>query len=813
MSTSSPRLYPLSSATRRRLTFLSIAAYLAITIAATALVLAFMLAIVLRPLPFSQPRELRVVLAITKADISGLSKGWCDAMQSRRIPLSCFTSSAGTARARGDSAVVSIARVDRAFFGVVRPVGIRGRTMAEDQGAVVIGSRLARRLRVGIGDVIRLGETLHPVNGTAPEGLYPPGTDVWILDSGSSAAEQAATGSYTALTRSPEQELNSAWSSIRAGALRRASGADSLHLRSIPLMTVLRGESIGALKLALAAVLLAFLLACSNVAALLLLRSLSRERELAIRSALGATNTALAGALAKEAVLLAGTSACFAVLLSAAAVRLGWVVRILDVDLQDAGLALRWLIPAAVVLAFFAAAVAMLLPISHLRRVQLRNVLDESGTSVSAGRRDRRWRRAIVVAEIALTVVLLSVGSVLARAYQRVLQAPLGYDADKVLVTEAQTNVASGRLDATYAPAARRLADRLATSRAIEAATVWSTVSPPANIPPGDVLTVDGGEAPRNARRGLWRLHGVTGQFFRTFELRLVAGRDISVFDTEASSNVAVINEAAARAWWPRKSALGQRFRISGDGKNPSDWITVVGIVVNSQPVDRFGRVLAAEQPVGEVRPLVFLPLSGLARLVGLTNHCLGCSPLSIAVRPRAASWQEARRALEDQSRLLFPQVAFSPAATFAEDQVASQFSALRKSTRLLLSFSVIAIMLCLAGLVAVVQESVRNRRKEYAIRLAIGCTARSIVWLAASGGVTLTLYGGVLGIAIALSLNPILFPRIGGIATIGIQHSHSQPMVLIGSLVFLVAVSVSACLVPALRLLKLAPAAVLRGT
>ncbi len=553
-----------------------------------------------------------------------------------------------------------------------------------------------------------------------------------------------------------------------------------------PLHTEVIGDVERPTMVLFGAVIFVLLIACANVANLLLARADGRRREFAIRTALGAARLRLARQLAVEHLLLSGAGGIVGAVLAY------WIIAAIRVvapeDLPrigSIGLDGRSLL--------FAAAAAVLAGLGFglvpaLRRLDagLAARLREAGAGMTAGRQRHRTRRALVIAEAALATALAAGAGLMARSFARLQAVDPGFRTQGVLTARIMLP------DQPYGDSTRdrdyysTLVERVAALPGVRSAGAVTNLPLTGSL--GDInIQIEGRETPRGAlhRRSDWQV--VTPGYFDAMGMRLLRGRGIEAGDRENTPGAVVINEALARLYWPGADPIGARFRLGG-GAAPGV-VTVVGVVANV----RHASLGAPPDPELYLahRQFRFWNGGGAAQGMTIVLHTAGM-PVSLAAGLRSAV------AAIDPS---VPVGLVRPMDAVAATSVAQpRFLAL-----LFGAFSVAALLLSGVGLYGVLAYIVSLRGNEFAVRLAFGASAARLGAMVVRDAMGLVLAGIGAGLVMALLLGRLLRGLLYDVAP-------ADPAALLIAAGSLLVVAALAVWVPARRALMVAPAAALRG-
>ena len=545
----------------------------------------------------------------------------------------------------------------------------------------------------------------------------------------------------------------------------------------VPLSLVVIGPKARlALWMFTAAVFCVLLIAAANVASLSLARSVRRSREMAIRAAVGASPVRILRQLLAESVTLASISGLLGSLLAQAGILLIRTLQPVNLArLNEVSLDLQVLCW-AVFISFVTGILVGLAPAFTLWRRNLRPSAEEGGRSISGGAATRGIRRALVVTEFALAIILTVGAGLLIRSWWNVESIDPGFRAERVLSIELRTPpfmAAAQRAD-FYS----RVLEQVESLPGVESVGLTSDLfissMPERNLTPE-------GNSRNSSERLPFRRDEVSPGFFKALATPLLNGRFFSAQDGPESPRVAIINDAMARRLWPGIDAVGKRFKF-GSRDSASPWLTVVGVVADMR---RQGLELA---PIPQIfESLMQNPSSGGSLLVRTSID----EPLKMV-----GSIQAAISRVERNAPLY--------GATTLEDRLGAFLTPRRFQTSVIVGFSAIALLMAAIGIYGLIQYSVATRTHEIGIRMAIGAQTGDIFRLIIAEGLKLSLAGLVLGLAGALWVSQLGRNLLFGVAA-------TDPMTLIAVSVLLTIVAISASGLPARRATKIEPLAALR--
>ena len=528
------------------------------------------------------------------------------------------------------------------------------------------------------------------------------------------------------------------------------------------------------------AVFCVFLIAAANVTSLSLARSTARAREMAVRAALGANAGRIVRQLLTESVVLAAVSGVMGTLLALGGIRLIRAFGPANLPrLNEVSLDLR-VLGWALAISLLAGILVGLAPAMTTMRRDLRPSGEESGRSVSGGTSSRRIRRALVVAEFALAIVLLVGAGLLVRSWWYVNNIDPGFRPERVLVMEVSTpttfSVPAQRTDLYH-----RVLEQIQAVPGVESAGIIDDLF--SDNPREHVLTVERDDGTVSERLRLTR-DEVSADFFRTLGTPLLRGRFFSIGDRPEAPRVAIINEAMARRSWPGHDPVGRRFKF-GPRDSDGPWYTVVGVVgdMRRQGLER------------EALPQIFVSLAQNppSRNVDLFIRTSSDDPLAMAGALRAAVRRVEKNA---------PIFGVAP----LEQQLGTYLTQRRFQTSLLTGFSVVALLMAAVGIYGLIQYSIATRTREIGLRMAIGAQAGDIFRMMIGEGLTLSLTGVALGLVGAWWLG-----RAGSSLLFGV--TASDPLTFTTVSLLLTAVAMAACYFPARRAMRVDPIRALRVT
>jgi putative ABC transport system permease protein len=774
-------------------------ATLAIGIGASAAVFSLVNGIMLQPYPYAAPDRLVRVRAADLEDGGLAHMSFPDYVDI----ADASTLLAGMAAVDrepynlgdGDSAAyVQGAQVSANLFDVLGTTFLLGRGFRADDdtpgspAVVILGETLWRNNFAADPDIIGKQVTIdaepHTVIGVVPVGGgYPDEAALWVplrIDRDGQRRDSRWANVIGRLA--PAATLAQAQTEASALAANLASEYpdtnEGVGIRLVGLYESRTGDMQTLMALMLGAVAFVLLIVCANVASLMLSRAATRERELAVRAAMGASRLRIVRQLVTEAAVLALSGSLLGLVLGA------WTVSAFTSAIPVAlpewvDFTVDWR-----VVAFTAAAAALatllfgLAPAINASRSDLNRSLKESAPTGTRGK--RRTRAVLVVAEVALSIVLLVGAGMMIRSLLQVSAVDTGYDTDNTFMfTTAFSDVSYGEPQQRLAFYRRAREELLSLPGVRE---VGGIAQPPLRggwsfsgfVAEGDDSEVD--EAP------LALTHAVTPGYVEAAGIPLLRGRDLQETDSDADApEAALVNAVLAERYWPGEDALGKRLRFSY--MEEGAWIEVVGVTAATKHIG------LEEEAVAEI----FYPYERWASFFGRITWMVrtDTDPATVMAAAR------------DQVQQLDPNQAVYDLMTM-QAAVNESIWEVRFFTTLFWIFGAIAILLAAIGLYGLIAYGVSQRRHEIGVRRAMGAQSGNVLAMILRQGLLLATIGGAVGFAGALVLSRALASELYAV-------SPTEPSVYIGVAVLLAVVAVAASYLPALRATRVDPLVALR--
>lgn len=768
--------------------------------------------VLLRPLPFAEQEQL---VMLWKRDTTANSpfvelalaevKDWQEQARSftgfAALPATVY-GYGYVLTGRGEPVQLESAKVSGSFFSLLGAQAAQGRVFNESDDVVngakivVLSDRVWRqRFNADpqiIGQSITLTEAAFTVIGVLPaQFAFPKGVDLWLpirTVMPARATENRAASFLLAVGRlkggvtlaQAEAEMNTVIA--RIAAQHPETEAAGQRVVITPLAAYLFGDARPALWLLLAATGMLLLIATANIANLSLARATTRRREFAVRAALGAGRFRLVRQLLSESVVLAICGGVGGVMLASWLIKL--LVRMAPADIpriEEVGLNVQVLLFSLVV-TLLTALLCGLIPALTAARINLNQTLSEGGNKMSGERTAARARSALVIAEVAVTVVLLAGAALILRSFVNLSRVDLGFDPTNVLTMHLRVQGAKYAKPEARREFFRQLIERLEAQPGVVAASAV-LIRPLEGTAGWDTpFTLEGQSTAQAQQNRVPNFEAVTTHYFRTFRIPLKAGREFSEHDTEQAPRAAIISETMARTLFGAGvDPLGKRLRLGTETTDNPAWLTIVGIAGDARYREMQG-----------ARFDLYIPLAQWHN--AFVNH--------FAVRTTAdpmAMLATVRR----EVAALDPAQAVTGVGTM-EQLVAANLAQSRFSALLLNWLSGMALILAAVGIYGVLAVSVAQRTGEFGIRLALGAQGSDILKLVVGQGLRLVAIGLALGLVAALALTRLIAKLLFGV-------SATDPLTFAAIALLLATVALLACWLPARRATKVDPLVALR--
>jgi putative ABC transport system permease protein len=775
---------------------------LALGIGVTTTVFSAVNATLLRPLPYPAADRLVMVYAvIVDRNERGINISWPDYEswrdQNRSFSsLGIWTWSSHALSGGGIEAerVEGAAMSWQSFAALgVRPLLGRTFVQSEDREgrpqAVILGYDLWQRRYGGdrsiVGRAIQLDGAATTVVGVMPRGFaFPNGEQLWVpftlQDDG--RFNRGFAGTIGRLRPGVTFEQAQADLAVVSKRLEKSFPQDNTNWAADPIL--LRDDLVQRFKrpliVCLVAVGLVLLVACANVANLMLVRGAGRQREMAVRVAIGAGRRQLVRQLLVESLVLATLGGLIGIALSALGVR-ALKIAFADQLPSYATLSLdTWVVVFAVLVSIATGLLFGLIPAFRATRLDPTHSLRDGGRGSSEGLGGVRIRSGLVVAEVALSLMLLVGAGLLLKSYRALTATNLGFEPQGVLSLRVSLPTAKYPKPQQWLNFWQELYDR---TRALPGVQVVGSANgiPFSGWNVQAEMTVEGKPSAKLGEDFVAHYQQVSPDFFRTIGVPIVRGRYFTPADRDSGVSVGVVNEQFVKRKFPNEDPIGKRVKF-GRADSTDPWTTIVGVV-------RDFRHYGLPEAMG---PALYFPLYGSPR-----------PTQTLVIRTSLADPSSLTPAVLGVLRSLDPDVPAYRVQTL-EQATATSLWRQRVQGRALAVFAALALGLAIIGIYGVVSYTVAQRTRELGVRMALGATGRDVVRLIVGHGARLALIGVALGIVGALLANRALAVLLYGVKS-------NDPATYAGVALVLALVAALASWLPALRATRVDPVSAIR--
>jgi len=791
---------------------------LALGIGANTAIFSVINAVLLRPLPYPEPDRLVFIYNSLRGPYPKLGLMEAEYLrlrdQARSLEdVSLYTSTTYTLTGMGEPERISSGTASGDFFKLLGARMALGRTFrleeepAGQDKVVILSHGLWRRKFSAnpgvIGQSLILDGRSYTIVGVLPRGFKSPlelqadqAVELWTPP-GYYPPNPCCSHDLNVVGRLREwrtlKQAQTETKAVIAGVAKDYPGVypkdGSKQILLKPLTTEIVGDLRRALWTMLAAVVFVLLIACANVANLQFGRGETRVPEIVIRTALGASRGRIIRQLLVESLLLAFTGGGLGLLLAS------WGLDILPALGADKIPRLQEVTLGARVLGFTLATSLLtglvfgLAPAFQAVKFDLHTSLKEGGRASASPKGRRRLRNAMVVTEVALSLVLLAGAGLLIKSFWRLQQVDTGFTTERLLTMRLFPPESNYPDDLRVAAFYEDLLQRVRGLPGVKDAAAATSV-PIGGGNSATVIQIEGGPSEEDFRRGA-EFRVVSPSYFRTLGIHLLSGRFLEDADHEKARPVVVINETLARAYWPNEDPIGRRFRLLDAG--PEDartvFLTVVGVVADAKNNSLTGAA-DKEAYVPMRQRTVAIAGMGFARQMTLAVRT-SVEPMNLTNAIRQEVWAIDRNVPITNVRTM-------------EQILATVTSQPRFNTILLGIFAAAALALAGVGIYGVLSYSVTQRKREIGIRIALGARRSDVLRLVVKQGMLLALLGVAIGLAASFALTRLM----GGLLY---EVSATDPATFALIALILTVVSLAACYLPARRATKVDPMVALR--
>ncbi|HXI92459.1 MAG TPA: ABC transporter permease [Blastocatellia bacterium] len=774
---------------------------LALGIGANTAIFSVVNSVLLRPLPYPEPDRLAMVYGISLQAAQGKTPlceaDFLDWKSQNQVfeSLAAFSTNRFNYTGGETPQQIEGAWVTSDFFSTIGVQPALGRGFLPDEDTpkapqtVVISDGFWRRYLGSNPNVIDQQITLNARTFTII-GVMPPGflfpekeTELW-------AAERLAA------TRRGPYYMWGLGRLNRGATLERAQSEMDMIARrvqdqinspnrdwtwtSVSLAERIVGKVRPALLVLLVAVLFVLLIACANIANLLLARATAREKEISVRIALGASRPRLLRQLLTESLLLSAIGVAAGLPLAIWGIHLLVALspddlpRLQEINIDGWVLGFTLLVAAACGLIFGLA------PALQSSRLNLNESLKEGGRGSADSSGRRRLRSALVVVEIAFSLMLLVGAGLMVKSFLKLQSVSPGFNPEHILTMHLTLPRAKYDSDEKITSYYRQIIDRVTAVRGVEAAGL-SISLPPNNLEVSDSFSIEGKPWPQGASEPIVPIVSTSPDYFTALGVPLLQGRGFNATDQEGSPPVVIINQTLAERYFAGETAIGKRFKIGGADRTRNPWMEIVGVVGD---VKYSGLEVKPE-------PAYYMPLAQSAWRAAYLVVRTPLNPAGLAPAIREQIWA------------LDKDMPIAKVATM-DRLLAESVAQPRFRTLLLGIFAALALVLASVGIYGVISYSVTQRTHEIGIRMALGAQAHDVSKLVIREGVALALIGVTIGLAASLALTRLMESLLFEVST-------TDQSIFAGVGALLVAVAVLACWIPARRASRVDPMVALR--
>ncbi|MEM7354869.1 MAG: ABC transporter permease [Acidobacteriota bacterium] len=771
--------------------FVLIVATLALGIGANVSIFGFIQALLLRPLPFTDPERLVRIEAFKGAEPGRVAQREIEDLQRSSQSfqqIAAYYHSQYNVTGDGAPEAAPCAINTHNLFEVLgRPLLYGDTFAAKDdfirQYRVVLGHDFWQR-RFGsdpaiVGQSITLDGGSYVVDGVLAPGMdYPPGAQLYrqvteyhgLEGRRHSVIARLAPGVDLRQAQQELQRFSQLWQTQYPASNR------GVHFEVVPLRDVWAGAARPYLVALMAAAGFVLLIAVVNVLNLLLSRSGERRQEMALRMAIGASRGRLVRLLLTESLLLAFLGGLGGVLLAV------WWTRALTAMVRadlPPWMTVRvdpMVLLATVALVLAAGLLSGLTPALRLARSKLGH-----GSRASDGPRSRRLAGALVVAEVALALVLLLGGGLMIRSFVALQRQPLGFDAQNLFTVRVDPPYWSYNKIEQLTPFFRRVPDNLRAIPGVEGVAANQNL-PLAGLDENTkrIVTLEGQSATEQEANPFIHLQSIGPGYFEVMGIPQVAGRSFTDHDRQETQQVAVISQALAERLWPTVNAIGRRLKL-GPPDSDAAWLTIVGVVED----------VRSERRVGAANPDLYV--SHFQHFTGDTFFALRTS----------LTGAQLVREVESAIQAFDADLPIFNVAPMAERVARAEWRR-RVSSTVFLAFGLLALTLAGVGIYGVISQMVARQVREMGVRLAFGARPADLFRSVMRHGLRCFLWGSILGLLAAAFLLRLISSLLFGVEL-------TDPLVASAAWGLLLLVALAACLIPAWRAARLDPLTAIR--
>ena len=777
---------------------------LALGIGANTAIFSVVNALLLRPLPFTEPDKLIQVWEASikqgqRHDVSYPNfVDWRDQNQSFQ-QIAAYSDRTFNLTGDAEPEQIQGVMISPAFLPMLDVKPILGRVFLPEEDypnkvfSAVISERLWRRHFNSDGQIVGRTISLNyesftivgVVKNIVDVPRLPVDTEVWIPISHSSGFDNRQGHYLSVLARlkpgvTPEQaqtDMNRIAGTLTA---QHPDSNTNLGVRLVPLQDQIVGDFKLALQVLLTAVLLVLLIASANVANMLLARAADRQKEVAIRTALGASRFRLVRQLLTESLLLSVLGGAVGLLLAWWGVYLlvafgpSDLPRLKEITVDARVLAFTFTI------AMLTGIISGIVPALKASFAHVNEALKESGRNAAGSVGHRRLRSLLVASEIALSLVLLVGAGLVLKSFHKLQAVNPGFNPQNLLIVQVSLRGPRYQEETPTITFFDQLVEKTKASPDVQSVATRSYIPVGLNEDYAYLSFMVEGQAPDPANRPLAYYNAVSPDLFHTMEIPVLRGRPFDSHDVMKAQHVIIINETLARRYFPGTDPIGKRMTLNDENPKEEDWATIVGVVK-----DTMQRQLGGEPAAEMYLPFAQSPHRSMVLMIRTTN------PENVV------------SAIRRDVQALDPNLPLYGIRTM-ENVISESIAAARFRTSLLAIFAAVALVLAMVGIYGVMSYAVTQRTHEMGIRMALGARGLDVVKLIVRNGMSLALVGAIIGLAGAFAITRLMTGLL-----FGVSPTDALTFVLVTAGLLLVAMF--ACYIPARRATKVDPLVALR--
>jgi predicted permease len=569
----------------------------------------------------------------------------------------------------------------------------------------------------------------------------------------------------------------------------------SLHISSVvrPLQEETIEQARPLVRTLFFAVAIVLLIACANLAGLLLVRAIRRQREVAVRLALGARASALLRQAILESLILSVLGGLLGIVLAGVALNVGKNLLPESLPRIDE-ISLNWVVVSfALLLAIVTGFICGLAPAFAALRTSVNETLKEGGRSGSTGGGHARLRSALVIAEIAIALILLTASGLLLRSFKKMRSVDLGFQTEHIATAAYSLPQKQYATQPAVDAFNKELLLRLRQAPGAQAVGLTSFLPDSGNN--NNQAFVPEGYVPRKGENmSLATVGAVIGDYFNAMKIPLLRGRFFTEADNADAQLVVIVNRKLAEHYWPHQDPLGKRLRI-GTPEMQTPWLTIVGEIAD----------MKLDSPDAETKEQYYVTVDQSEKTVGslATPTDLNGNGGYIVLRSGLPP-EQMENVLRATARSIDPQLALTQVQTM-QQSVSDTEAPRRFNTAIITGFAIAAVLLAVLGIYSVIAFSVASRVQEMAIRMALGSQRSGIIQLVFVSGTKLAVMGCGIGLVGAAAASSLLRSFLFGV-------SPFDPVVLVLAAIAVLLLALAASALPASRAASIDPMQALRG-